>query len=131
MTRNDGYQILALILAALAIAVPVLDKTGAVNVPIINLQPPSGDGGGGGGGGSDGDGVTYPPTPQSVEVPDVTGLTEEDAKAKLAEVGLSGFKSDTTPTELCSHGSGEVESTLPPAGFQQRKGTQVGLVVCE
>jgi hypothetical protein len=129
MTRNDAYQILGLILAALAIVVPVaLDKTGAVNVPIINLQPS-----GGGGNGADGDGVPPPtiPTTPKVAVPDVTGLTEQDAMDALANAGLSGFRAITTPAQLCTHESGEVESTQPPAGFEKPEGTQVGLVVCE
>jgi hypothetical protein len=131
MTRHDVYQVLALILAAVAIAVPVLDKTGAVNVPIINLQPSGGGGGGGGDGGNGGDGVTPPPPPTTVAVPDVTGLAEQDAKGRLDDVGLSGFRANTTPPQLCSQDSGEVESTLPPAGFEVAEDSQVGLVVCE
>jgi hypothetical protein len=128
MTRSDVYQILGLVLAALAIAIPLLDKTGAVNVPGINLQP------GGGGSGPNPPASPLPPPPpipEKLEVPDLTGLQEEAAKGTLAQKGLSGFRFSTTPTQLCSQESGEVESTAPPAGFKVESGDQVGLVVCE
>jgi PASTA domain len=129
MTRRDAYAILGLILAALAVVIPVvLDKTDAVNVPIINLQS---DGGGDGPNPPTPPPLPPPPPRQTVEVPDVTGLQEEVAKDTLAQAGLSGFTLLTTPATLCSHESGEVESTNPPPGFQTRPGTQVGLVVCE
>jgi hypothetical protein len=123
------WAILGLIVAVAGIGVPVLlDKSGAVNFPIINFQPA--------GLGSGGDGFpTVPtafPTPEeTVEVPPVTGSEEQAAKDTLAGSGLSGVKGFTTPTALCSQESGEVESTLPPEGTKVPKGTQVSLVVCE
>jgi PASTA domain len=130
MTRRDVYEILGLILAALAIAIPLLDKTGAVNVPLINLNS-DGSGGGGGSNPPPPPLPSPPPTPETVEVPDLKGLQEEVAKDTLTNAGLSGFTFSTTPAQLCSEDSGEVESTTPPAGFKTRLGTQVALVVCE
>ncbi len=70
-----------------------------------------------------------PVPPKQVTVPDVTGLTQSDAVAKLGDAGLKTGDitqqySDTVP-------NGEVISQNPAAGQTVKAGDTVGLVVSE
>jgi beta-lactam-binding protein with PASTA domain len=84
------------------------------------LQPSDGDG----------NGPTPPPTTtettepttETASVPDVVGLSQEDAEDKLAEENLEARSVELVATEFCEHESGEVERTLPPAGTEVSEG---------
>jgi beta-lactam-binding protein with PASTA domain len=107
-----------------------LNKSGAVEVPVIRevsvLQP------------SDSDSNSPTPRPTTIEptepstetvlVPDVVGLSQEEAENKLVEANLEASV-EPVATALCEHESGEVERTLPPVGTEVSE--TVVLYVCE
>ena len=90
-------EIIALITALVVLSTAVLgllNKTGVVEVPVISQVPifqNDGDGRGGGGGG----GVV------TVAVPDVRGMTVDEASAALTEAGFRVERVDSIAIELC------------------------------
>ncbi|WP_103062826.1 Stk1 family PASTA domain-containing Ser/Thr kinase [Actinomyces qiguomingii] len=88
---------------------------------IISSSPSSGDSGYYHGDAVD---VTVSKGPQMVTVPDVSGMSEEDAIATLEEAGL-----DTRVSRIMGGLFGTVHSTDPAAGERVRKGSRVTLNV--
>jgi PASTA domain len=111
--------------AAVIVLLAALNKTGTVEVPVIRdipaLQPPP----------PSPEPTPTEPTTETVLVPDVVGVSQQDAETKLDEVGLEIQGVDKEATELCEHESGVVEATLPPAGASVSQGSGVRLTVCE
>jgi len=107
-----------------------LNKTGVIEVPVINQIPAlqNDDSGGGGGGGGGGNGV--PPEPIKVAVPDVRGLSLEEAQDTIADRGLRVQRIESRAIQLCQNEPGMVEETLPPAGTEITEGGGVTLYVC-
>ena len=64
---------------------------------------------------------------QLVEVPNVAGLTEAQAIARLAEVGLTVRRARVAPDPIVP--SGSVIASEPVAGTSVATGTSVGIVV--
>jgi PASTA domain len=117
---------------AVIVLLAALNKTGTVEVPVIRevsvLQPSN----------------EPPPPPTATEitesttdtvpVPEVLGLTEDDAKNKLAEQNLVPESGETVPMTVCEPealSAGEVESTDPSIGEEVNEGSTVVLHVCE
>ncbi|WP_432542561.1 Stk1 family PASTA domain-containing Ser/Thr kinase [Kineococcus sp. SYSU DK002] len=65
--------------------------------------------------------------PNAVQVPDVKGQTQEEARAALVAAGLQA--GNVTTVDDASVGKGEVVSTDPAIGSSQPKGTSIGLNV--
>jgi beta-lactam-binding protein with PASTA domain len=65
--------------------------------------------------------------PPPATVPDVIGLTEDDAANKLSDAGL--VKGDVTTDETSSEKAGTVISSDPAAGQERPKGSKVDLVL--
>jgi hypothetical protein len=127
-----GYIELLAALIGLAAAVIALlgglNRNGTVDVPVIReiriFQPPP-----------------PPPTPEpppeptpttdgnKIPVPDVVGMSQEDAEKKIHEVGLNDIV-EFEKKPLCTD-SGVVEATNPPVGFGVSEGATVTLLVCE
>lgn len=123
MSKEIIALITALVVLATA-ALGLLNKTGVVEVPVISQVPifqNDGDGGGDGGGG--GGGIV------TVAVPDVRGMTVDEASATLTEAGFHVERVDSIAIELCDQ-QGLIEGSLPPAGAQWPKGEGVTLTRC-
>lgn len=63
---------------------------------------------------------------QLVDVPNVSGLSQNEAEQKL---GAAGFKPDVQTRESSSQDAGKVISQSPPGGGKAPKGSQVTIVV--
>jgi hypothetical protein len=118
---TDVLKLLAAI-AALATALITLNKTGVVDVPLVNEVPafqnsPAPD-------------VDFPPPSTKVAVPDVRGLTVEEAQQQIEDRGLVVRSISSIAVELCDYGEGMVESSLPPEGWEVGEGEGVTLYVC-
>lgn len=64
---------------------------------------------------------------RQVTVPDVTGMTAEQAETRLASVGLES--GSVTATESAEVAQGTVVGQNPAAGERVRRGSEVGLIV--
>jgi PASTA domain-containing protein len=105
-------------LVLLAAALIGLNKAGVVEVPVVNEVPifqPDDD---------------FPTPPIKVAVPDVRGLSLQEAQDTLAERGLGVQGIESRPIQLCQYEQGMVEDTLPPAGVEISEGEDVILYVC-
>jgi eukaryotic-like serine/threonine-protein kinase len=71
--------------------------------------------------------LTVSTGPDAVQVPDVTGRTQEQARAQLTGAGLT--VGDVTTSDDPSVDKGEVISTDPAGGTSQPRGTAVAIVV--
>jgi hypothetical protein len=100
-----------------------LNKGGVIEVPVINQVPAMQNGGGGGGN-------TVPTQPIKVAVPDVRGLSLQEAQNTIADRGLRIQRIGSTAIQLCEYESGMVETTLPPAGTEIAEGEGVILYIC-
>lgn len=107
----------------LATALIGLNKTGVVEVPVIDDVPPLQHGGGGGE-------IDIPDEPVRVAVPDVRGDSLEEARDTLEERGLEVQRVDSIPIQLCDYETGTIERTLPPAGTEIPQGSGVIVYVC-
>ena len=125
---KDSIKLLTEIIAlaaAVIVLLAALNKTGTVEVPVVRdihvLQPPP----------PSPEPTTTLTTTKTVAVPDVVGLSQQDAEDALNNAGLEVQGVDTRTTELCEHESGAVEATFPPAGTSLSEGSEVRLTVCE
>ena len=69
--------------------------------------------------------LTVSSGPNSVQVPDVSGLNQDDATAKLQAAGLTVSTADTVPSAVQAQGN--VLDTDPAAGKTVNKGSAVAL----
>lgn len=65
--------------------------------------------------------------PESVSVPDITGMSEKEAQAALSNVGLTGSLSDRKASDKVAEG--DIISQSPSAGKKVSKGSKVSYVV--
>jgi serine/threonine protein kinase len=79
------------------------------------------------GGPSDGAGQKLP-SPQDIKVPDVEGLTEQEARERLAE---AGFKTEIRRQEGSEEDAGRVLKQSVPSGKKVGKGSMILLTVGE
>jgi hypothetical protein len=70
--------------------------------------------------------LTYSIQTPTVAVPDLTGLTFDEGRQSLANLGLVATKSDEATAEVPE---GTVLRTIPKAGKEVERGTKVGVVV--
>jgi hypothetical protein len=132
---KEYIELLAAIIGlatAVIVALGVLNRTGTADVPVIReirvFQPPPpppspepqppGQ-------------ITTEPTTETVTVPNVVGLSQQDAETRLGEVGLDVQGVDFRAKALCRYDSGFVEETLPPAGVEVSESGRVRFTVCE
>ncbi len=113
-------------IVVLATALISLNKTGVIgggdDSPSTPVSPSGGDGSNGG--------VVNPPPPSTkIKVPELRGMTQQQAQEKLAEVGLS--VQSIEPIRPCRYEPGVVEQSGPPTGWEMTKGDDVVLFVCE
>lgn len=69
-----------------------------------------------------------PPTPEKIKVPGVVGLTEQEARERLAE---TGFVMEVKRQESPEEGAGEVLGQSAPGGKEAEKGSKIVLTVGE
>jgi eukaryotic-like serine/threonine-protein kinase len=69
--------------------------------------------------------LTVSTGPNTVQVPDVSGLNQDDATARLQAAGLTVSTADTVPS--AAQAAGQVLDTDPAAGKTVNKGTPVAL----
>ncbi len=65
--------------------------------------------------------------PESVSVPDITGMSEKEAQAALSNVGLTGSLSDRKASDKVAEG--DIISQSPSAGKKVSKGSKVSYVI--
>lgn len=65
--------------------------------------------------------------PESVSVPDITGMSEKEAQAALSNVGLTGSLSDRKASDKVTEG--DIISQSPSAGKKVSKGSKVSYVI--
>ncbi|HJY24333.1 MAG TPA: PASTA domain-containing protein [Actinomycetes bacterium] len=129
---KEGIGLLAAILGlttAVIVLLAALNKTDTVEVPVIReiqvLQPSTTT-----------QATTTEPVTETVSVPPVVGLSQEDAEEAIEVARLVVERVDTRETEQCQeegHASGTmvVVETSPPVGTELSEGEGVTLTVCE
>lgn len=129
---KEGIGLLAAILGLITAAIVLLaalNKTDTVEVPVIReiqvLQPSTTT-----------QATTTEPTTETVPVPPVVGLSQEDAEDEIEGKGLVVQGVDTRAPEQCQaegHESGTVVvvETSPAAGTELSEGGGVSLTICE
>lgn len=129
---KEGIGLLAAILGlttAVIVLLAALNKTDTVEVPVIReiqvLQPSTTT-----------QATTTEPVTETVSVPPVVGLSQEDAEEAIEVARLVVERVDTRETEQCQeegHASGTmvVVETSPPVGTDLSEGEGVTLTVCE
>ncbi|WP_281703141.1 Stk1 family PASTA domain-containing Ser/Thr kinase [Cryptobacterium curtum] len=65
--------------------------------------------------------------PESVSVPDITGMSEKEAQAALSNAGLTGSLSDRKASDKVAEG--DIISQSPSAGKKVSKGSKVSYVI--
>src|SRR5688572_353844 len=97
MTLKAVIELLVAIVV-LVTALIGLNKADVIEVPVIN-EIPAFQPDGGNGGTDNGGEIVPPPEPTLVAVPDVRGLSVEEAAAKVEESGLVVVAKD--PVQVC------------------------------
>lgn len=65
--------------------------------------------------------------PESVSIPDITGMSEKEAQAALSNAGLTGSLSDRKASDKVAEG--DIISQSPSAGKKVSKGSKVSYVI--